>query len=72
MNLVSLVSNSGQRLDQNVISNPMSRYDMMVYGMPKCTHTYLKKRLEVASVVIFFLQDVTMGILENRSTTTKT
>jgi hypothetical protein len=45
---------------------------MMVYGIPKCTHTCLKKSLVVASAVILFLQAIRMAILENRSMTTKT
>jgi len=44
----------------------------MVYGIPKCTHTCSKKSLAMAFVVIFFLQDVRMDIIENRSITKKT
>jgi hypothetical protein len=35
VDLVSLVSNSNQRLDQNVVRNMFSRLDMMVCGFPK-------------------------------------
>jgi hypothetical protein len=62
---VSLVSNSDQRLDHNVLKNLLSQYDMMVYGSPKCTHTRSKKSFAVASVAILFLQDVKMDIIEN-------
>jgi hypothetical protein len=72
MDLVSLVSSNDQRLDQNVLNNLLSRYDMIVCGSVKCTHTYSKKILAVTLVVILFLQVVRMAILENRSTTMKT
>jgi hypothetical protein len=72
VDLVILVSNSDQRLDQNVLRNLFSQSEMMVYGIQKCTHTRSKKILAVASIVILFLQVVKMAILENRSTTTKT
>ena len=72
MDLVSLVSNIDQRLDQNVLRNLLSRFDMIDYGIPKCTHTRSKKSLAVASVVIFFLQAAIMASFENLSTTTKT
>jgi hypothetical protein len=65
VDLVSLVSNSDQKLGHNVLRNIFSRYDMMVYGITKCTQTHLNKNLSVASNVIFFLQDVRMAILEN-------
>jgi hypothetical protein len=55
MDLVSLVSNSDQRLDYNVLRNRLSRFEMMVCGIPKCTHTRSKKRLVVASLMILFL-----------------
>jgi hypothetical protein len=55
MDLVSLVSNSDERLDQNVNRNLFYRSDMLFYGILKCTHTCSKKTLAVASFVIFFL-----------------
>jgi hypothetical protein len=33
VDLVSLVSSSEQRLDQNVLRNWLSRYEIMVYGI---------------------------------------
>jgi hypothetical protein len=72
VDLVSLVSSSDQRLDQNVLRNRLSRSEMMVCGIPKCTHTHSKKSLVVASTVMLFLQATIITILENRSTTTKT
>jgi hypothetical protein len=72
MDLVSLVSSSDQRLDQNVLRNRLSQSETMVCGIPKCTQTHSKKSLAVASVVMFFLQATRITILEKRSTTTKT
>ena len=72
VDLVSLVSNIDQRLDQNVLRNLLSRSDMIDCGIPKCTHTHSKKRLAVASTVIFFVHATIMAIFENLSTTTKT
>jgi hypothetical protein len=69
---VSLVSDNDQRLDDNVLTNLLSRYDMMDYGIPKCTHARSQKSLVVASIVTFLLQALRIAILENRSTTTKT
>jgi hypothetical protein len=51
MDLVSLVSNSDQRLDQNVLKKMLSRFEMMVCGIANCTHIHSKKSL----VVILFL-----------------
>jgi hypothetical protein len=65
VDLLSLVFNSDWRLDQNVIRNMLSRSNTMVYGISKCTHTHSKKSLAVASIVILFLRDVGMVILEN-------
>jgi hypothetical protein len=72
MDLVSLVSSSDQRLNQNVLRNQLSWSKIMVFGISKCTHTRLKKILAVASAVIFFLHESRIAILEKRSTTTKT
>jgi hypothetical protein len=72
VDLVSLVSNSDQRLDQNVLRNRLSWSEIMVCGIPKCTHTRSKKSLVVAYVVMFFLQAARIAILEKQSTTTKT
>jgi hypothetical protein len=65
VDFVSLVSNSDQRLDQNVLRNLLSRSEIMVYGIPKWTHTRSKKSLEVYSIVIFFFQAVRMAIFKN-------
>jgi hypothetical protein len=65
VDFVSLVSNSDQRLDQNVLRNLLSRSEMMVCGIPKWTHTRSKKILVVSAIVIFFLQAVRMAIFEN-------
>jgi hypothetical protein len=64
VDLVSLVSSSDQRLDQNVIRNRLSLSETMVYGFPKCTQTHSKKSLAVASAVMFFLQATRIVILE--------
>jgi hypothetical protein len=72
VDLVILVSNSDQRLDQNVLRNLLSQSDMMVCGVPKWTHTHSKKSLEIYSSLIFFLQAVRMTIFKNRSTNTNT
>ena len=72
MDLVSLVSSIDQRLDQNVLKNLLSRFEMIDCGIPKCTLTHSKKSLTVASVVIFFLQAAIMAIFKNLLTTTKT
>jgi hypothetical protein len=64
MDLVSLVSSSDQRLNQNVLRNRLSLSKTMVCGIPKCTHTHSKKSLAVASVVMLFLQTTIIVILE--------
>jgi hypothetical protein len=71
VDFVSLVSNKDQRIDQNVLRNLLSRSKMMVCGIPKCTQTHSKKRLEVSVIVTVFLHAMRMAIFENRSTTTK-
>jgi hypothetical protein len=65
MDFVILVSNKDQRFDQNVLRNMLSWSDMMVFGIPKWTHTRSKNSLAVSSMVIFFLQVVRMAIFEN-------
>jgi hypothetical protein len=65
VDLVSLVSNSDHRLDQNVLRNLLSQSEMMVCGIPKWTHTHSKKSLKVSTTMIFFLQAVRMAIFEN-------
>jgi hypothetical protein len=72
VDLVSLMSSSDQRLDQNVLRNQMSRSKTMVCRIPKCIHTHSKKSLAVASAMMLFLQAAMITILEKRSTTTKT
>lgn len=52
VDLVSLVSNSVQRLDQNVLRNLLFLYDIMVCGIQKCTHTRLSKSLAFSSIMI--------------------
>ena len=69
---MSLVSSIDQRLDQNVLRNLLSRFDMINCGIPKCTHTHSKKSLAVAYVVTFFLQAAIMAIFENLLTSKKT
>jgi hypothetical protein len=64
MDLSSLVSSSDQRLDQNVMRNRLSRSEIMVCGIQKCTHTCSKKSLSVAYAVIFLLQSARIAILE--------
>jgi hypothetical protein len=64
MDLVSLVSSSDQRLDQNVLRNILSQSETMVCGIPKCTQTHSKKSLAVASAVMLFLQATIIAILE--------
>jgi hypothetical protein len=70
MDLVSFVSNSDHRLDQNVLRNLLSGSKMMVYGIPKWIHTCSKKSLTLSGALMLFLQVVRMVIFENRSTTT--
>jgi hypothetical protein len=72
MGLVSLVSSHDQRLNQNVLRNRISRSEMMVFGIPKCTRTRSNKISAMASVVMLFFQATIITILENQSTTTKT
>ena len=60
---MSLVSNSDQRIDQNVLKNMMFGNDMMFYGIIKCTHTRLMKKLAVDSSVIIFMHGVRISIL---------
>ena len=67
VDLVSLVSSIDQRLDQNVLRNLLSQFEMIDPGIPKCTHTRSRKILVVDSVVIFFLQAAIMAIFENLS-----
>jgi len=62
VDLVSLVSSIDQRLDQNILRNLVSRYEMIDYGTPKCTHTHSKKSLVVEFIVILFMQDAIMDI----------
>ena len=69
--LVGLVSSIDHRLDQNVLRNLLSQYEMIECGIPKCTHTHSKKSLVMASVVIFYLEATTMAIFKNLLMTTK-
>jgi hypothetical protein len=55
MDLVSLVSSSDHRLDQNVLRNRLSRSETMVCGIPKCTQTRSKKSLVVAYAMMLLL-----------------
>ena len=71
MDIVSLVFSIDHRLDENVLRNLLSRYEMIDCGIPKCTNTHSKKSLAVAFAVIFFLQAARMAIFENLLTTTK-
>jgi hypothetical protein len=54
MDLVSLVFNSDQRLDQIVLRSMLSQSEMMVFGIPKWTHTHSKKRLTVSAAMMLF------------------
>jgi hypothetical protein len=72
VDLMSLVSNSDQRLDQNVLRSLFPWSDMMVYGIQNWTHTHSKNILVVSLAVIFFLQAMRMAIFENQSTTKNT
>ena len=73
MDFVSLVSSIDHRIDQNVLRNLLSRFEIIDCGIPKCTHTRSKKSLVVASAaMIFFLKAAIMAIFENLSTTTNT
>jgi hypothetical protein len=64
VDLVSLVSNSDQRLNPNVLRNLLSRSKMMICGIPKWTDTHSRKSLEVSATVMFFLQAMRMAIFE--------
>jgi hypothetical protein len=70
--LVNLVSNSDQRLDQNVLRNLLYRSKMMVCGIPKGNHTHSKNSLVISVILMLFLQAMRMAIFKNRSTTTNT
>lgn len=72
MDLVILVSSIHQRLDSNVLKNLLSRFEVMDYQIPKCTHMHSNKSLVVAYVLILFLRVVRMDILENLSMTMTT
>jgi hypothetical protein len=72
MDLVSLVSSSDKRLDQNVLRNRLPLSEKMFCGSRKCTQTHSKKSLVVAYVVMLFLQATRIAILEKWSTTKKT
>jgi hypothetical protein len=72
VDLVSLVSSSDQRLDQNVLRNQLSRSETILCGIPKCTQTRSKKSLAMDFVVMLFLQATRITILEKQLTTTKT
>jgi hypothetical protein len=54
MDLLSFVSGSDQRLDQNVLSNRLSQFETMVCGIPKCIKTHSKHSLVVASTMMLF------------------
>jgi hypothetical protein len=56
VDLVSLVSNSDQILDQNVLRNFLSQSEVMVYGFSKWTNTPSRKSLAVSSAMMFFFQ----------------
>lgn len=71
MELVRFLSKIDQILDQILLRNPLSRFEIIDLGTQKCTHTFSKKRLAVYYVVILFLQAARMTILENLSTTMK-
>jgi hypothetical protein len=64
VDLVSLVSNSDQRLDKNLIRNMLSQSNMIFSHIPKHTQTCSNKSLTEASTVIFFLQAIRMAMLE--------
>jgi hypothetical protein len=64
VDLVRLVSNSDQRLDQNVLRNLLSQSKMMVCGIQKWTHTRSKKSLAVSVTMILFMQAMIMVIFE--------
>jgi hypothetical protein len=64
MDLLSLVSSSDQRLDQNVMRNRLSQYETIVLWIPKCTQIRSKKSLAVAFAVMLFLQATIITILE--------
>ena len=72
MDFVSLVSSIDHRLEQNVLRNLLSRYEIIYCGIPKCTHTRSKNILAVDSAMIFFLQAAIMAIFKDLSMTTNT
>jgi hypothetical protein len=53
VDLVILVCSSDHRIDQNVLRNRLSHSEIMVCGIPKCTHTHSNKSLAISLVVIF-------------------
>lgn len=70
--LVRLISNIEQKLNQNVLRNMLSQFEIMDCGIPKCTYTRSKKSLTIAFVAILFLSATKMAILENLLMTTNT
>jgi hypothetical protein len=64
VNLVSLVSSSDERLEKNVLRKQLSQYDKMFCGIPKCTCTCSNNILAATSVVMLFLQEARITILE--------
>lgn len=55
VDFLRLLFNNDQRLDQNTLRNPLSWFDLMIFGIPKCTNTCFKKSLVVAFTMILFL-----------------
>jgi hypothetical protein len=64
VDLVSFVSNSDQRLDQNVLRNILSQSVKMVCEIPRCTQTRSNKILAMDYAMILFLQATRIAILE--------
>jgi hypothetical protein len=65
VDLESLVSNSDERLNQNVLRNLLSRSEVMVCGIQKWTHTHLKKSMAIFAAMMFLLEAVIMAIFQN-------
>lgn len=59
-------------IDQNALRNLLSRYKIMDYEIPMCTHSHSNKGLVATFAVILFLQAPRMSILENLLMTKKT
>ena len=62
VDLFNLVSIFSHNVVQNSLRNIVSIYEMMLLGIPKCTHTYSKNKFVSSYSLIVFLQGMRMHI----------